>query len=227
MIIKTGIMRKTKILIAEDHQMFRKGIIALLNKLDNFVVVGEASTGQEVIALTETLQPDLILMDVHLPEFSGVEATVHILERYPQIKVLGLSGEASEEAVVNMVRAGAKGYVLKDTTVEELILAIKSLEGGNSYFSERVSLKLLSRLDKPSYSPEDAKRAAKKALTCRETEILNFIAEEMTNKEIADRLFISPRTVETHRRNLIHKLKVRNTVGLVKYYLNSRTKISV
>lgn len=220
-------MGKTKILIAEDHQMFRKGIIALLNKLENFMIVGEASTAEEVVELTDKLGPDLILMDVHLPDFSGVEATVQILEQHPEIKILGLSAEASEEAVVSMVRAGAKGYVLKDTTVEELFLAIKSLEGGNSYFSERVSLKLLSRLDKPAYSPEDAKRTAKKALTCRETEILNFIAEEMTNKEIADRLFISPRTVETHRRNLIHKLKVRNTVGLVKYYLNSRTKISV
>lgn len=219
-------MTKTKILIAEDHQMFRKGISTILNKLESFEIIGEASNGQEIVDLADRLNPDVILMDVHLPDFSGEEATYRILRKYPQVKILGLSAEDSEEAVVNMVRAGAKGYVLKDSSIDELVLAIKSLKGGNSYFSERVSSKLLSRLDHTGSLHENDKGKAKKRLTNREAEILKFITEELTNKEIADRLFISPRTVETHRRNLIHKLKVRNTVGLVKYYMNMVTELN-
>lgn len=220
-------MNKIKILIAEDHEMFRKGIAAVLNRRENIEVIGEARDGDEVIALAASLLPDIILMDVHLPKISGVEATRRIVEKFPQIKVLGLSAEAAEEEVVNMIRAGVKGYVLKDTTIEELALAIKALSGGNSYFSSRVSLKLLSRLDSNNRSVGFPEGSPKRNLTGRESEILKFIAEELTNKEIADRLFISPRTVETHRRNLIQKLKVRNTVGLVKYYLNLTRKISV
>lgn len=220
-------MSLIKILIAEDHQMFRKGIAAILNNHGSFAVVGEAANGIEIIEMAERLEPDLILMDVHLPEVSGVQATIQILDKIPTIKILGLSNEEEEEEVVKMIRAGVKGYVLKDTTTNELIQAIQTLINGNSYFSNRVSNKLLSRLDTSEKTIKELEDESQRALTCREAEILKYITEEMTNKEIADQLFISPRTVETHRRNLIQKLKVRNTVGLVKYYINRNRKVRI
>lgn len=218
-------MNTIKILIAEDHQMFRKGIVALLNNYENFEIIGEASNGEEIIALTNQLLPDLILMDVHLPVISGVEATSKILSEYPSMKILGLSSEAKEEEVLRMIRAGVKGYVLKDTTINELVQAIHTLVNGNTYFSNQVSDFMLSRLNTTEKDIRSFKDGSRQTLTDREAEILRYITEEMTNKEIADRLFISPRTVETHRRNLIQKLKVRNTVGLVKYYINSAKQI--
>ena len=209
-------MEKIKILIAEDHQMFRKGLVALLNNREDMEIVGEAADGVEIISLAEQVEADIVLMDVYLPQSNGLEATRTILQRNPELKVLGLSGVNEEKEVLGLLEAGAKGYVLKNTTIEELVLAIKALAGGNSYFSSEVSITLFSKLKNAGQEGPQLNRP--KNLTLRETEILRYISEELTNKEIADRLFISPRTVETHRRNLVQKLKVKNTVGLVKYY---------
>ncbi|MBK9015438.1 MAG: response regulator transcription factor [Saprospiraceae bacterium] len=214
-------MSNTRILLADDHQMFRTGISNLLQKEEGFEVVGEAKDGNEVVRLACQIRPDVIVMDIHLPVMDGIAATRQILAEFPEAKILALTSFETEDYVVNMLRAGAKGYVLKEAPIEELVLAIKTIATGSSYFAKEISVKILAMLEnigRPSASKEPAEKSS---LTQRELEILELIATEMTNKEIASLLFISPRTVETHRRNLIHKLKVKNTAGLMRFYLNN------
>lgn len=213
-------MNTISLLIADDHQMFRTAITALLSKEEGIRVVGEANSGEAVVRLDQSLQPDLILMDIDLPNKDGIEATKRILANRPSAKVLAVTSYEDEEYVLNMIKAGAKGYILKESPVEELVLAVKTLANGSSYFTKEVSSKLLALLRQTDMPVSSKKPMGQLSLTEREMEVLSHIAEEMTNKEIAAKLFISPRTVETHRRNLINKLKVKNTAGLVKYYLN-------
>lgn len=217
-------MKRTKILIAEDHEIFRRGLVALLKKQAGFEILAEAANGKEICDLARTHEADLIIMDLYLPELNGIEATLSILKDQPEMKILGFSYEKNEEPILEMIRSGAKGYLIKDGALEELLLAIKAIESGGSYFSKGVSLKVLNIQRKRSLEND---QALHQKLTKRELEILDFIANEHTNKEIAQKLFISPRTVETHRRNLIQKLKVKNTVGLIKYFLSNQTRIRV
>jgi DNA-binding NarL/FixJ family response regulator len=200
--------------------MFRTALGNLLKMEADFEVVGEASNGIEAVHKAKELNPDVILMDIRLPFLDGIAATEKIVRENSDAKILSLTSYEDEAYVVNIVKAGAKGYILKDSPVEELILAINTISKGSSYFGKEISSILFAHLD---HSPEDTldkEEARKNAITNRELEVLKYIAEEMTNKEIGAKLFISPRTVETHRRNLINKLKVKNTAGLVKFYLN-------
>lgn len=213
-------MNKIRLVIADDHQMFRMGIANLLANDEGVEVVGEASDGTEIVEVVRKHNPDVILMDISLPEQDGIAATKAIIAENPNLKVLALTSFEDEESVLNMINAGAKGYVLKDAPIDELVLAIRTIAKGNSYFAKEVSTKLFAMLKQADISFLPKERMHKQSLTERELEVLKHIAEELTNKEIAAKLFISPRTVETHRRNLINKLKVKNTAGLVKYYLN-------
>ncbi len=212
-------MSITRILLADDHLMFRTGVSTLLEKEVGFEVVGVAKDGHEAVRLACLLRPDVVVMDIYLPEIDGIEATRQILAKFPETQVLALSSFETEDYIVNVLRAGAKGYILKEAPIEELVLAIKTISNGSSYFAKEVSVKILALLEgteRPSASKEPSEKSS---LTERELEILEHIAEELTNKEIAAILFISPRTVETHRRNLIRKLKVKNTAGLMRFYL--------
>ena len=213
-------MNKIRLLIADDHHMFRTAIVALLGKEPDLEVVGEANNGLLAIQLEKELGPDVVLMDIALPKVDGFEATRRILANHGGARVLALTSSEDEETVLKMIKAGAKGYLLKDAPMDELILAIKALSKGSSYFAKEVSSKLLALLSLADVSAVSKRTVSKFSLTEREFEVLRHIAGEMTNKEIAAKLFISPRTVETHRRNLINKLKVKNTAGLVKYYLS-------
>lgn len=213
-------MLKTRIIIVDDHQLFRLGVKTYLQQNTDLDIVAETAFGEEVQHLVKIHQPDLILMDVNLKGINGVSATREILSQYPDVKILALSSCEEEKFIVDMVNAGALGYVLKDAPMPELAIAIRALAGGNSYFSRAVSSKLFAHLGGHPTRKKRLQASSNKSLTEREEEILKYIAEEFTNKEIASKLFISPRTVETHRRNLIQKLKVKNTVGLVKFYLN-------
>lgn len=216
-------MSDTRILISDDHQMFRTAISNLLCKEPGFLIVGEASDGGEAVRLSRILEPDVILMDIRLPVVDGIEATRRIMQDNEEAKVLALSSFEDQETVIEMVKAGAKGYLLKESPVEELILAIKAVSTGCSYFAKEITAKLFARLEGGDKNPEQ-RRQSQLAVTEREWEILKYIAGEMTNKEIASKLYISPRTVETHRRNLIKKLNVKNTAGLVKIFLNLKDK---
>ena len=212
-------MSKTRILIADDHQMFRAGIVNLLEKETDFKIAGEATEGEEAVRLALELNPDVILMDIDLPVLDGISASVEIVEKNPEAKILVLTSFENEDYILRMLRAGAKGYILKDAPFEELVLAIKTISIGSSYFTKEISAKLFARLQQTEPLTSSTVPAKTRCVTNRELEILKYVAEGLTNKEIASKLFISPRTVETHRRNIIQKLKVKNTAGLVKYYL--------
>ena len=212
-------MNQTRIMIADDHRMFRSGIANLLRKEDAFNVIGEASDGLEAVLMARDRRPDVILMDIRLPKIDGIKATEKIISNNPDIKILALTSYEDDDYVVSMIKSGALGYILKDAPYDELVIAIKALSSGNSYFAKEVSQKLFARIENGSSRLEAKQKAKDLAVTEREFEVLRFIAEELTNKEIATKLYISPRTVETHRRNLIQKLNVKNTAGLVKYYL--------
>lgn len=209
-----------RLMIVDDHDMFRSGIAALLKGMDEFEVIGAASNGEEAIKRMQEQQVDVVIMDVKMPIMDGVGACLQIIDINPSIGVLALSWNHDRSEVVNMVRAGARGYMVKDAAPSELVTAIKALAQGGSYFSKDVSITLLGELENSNSKKNNNNGIHTSPLTVRELEILELISNEFTNKEIADQLFISPRTVETHRRNLIQKLKVKNTVGLVKYYFN-------
>ncbi|MEO1258774.1 MAG: response regulator transcription factor [Bacteroidota bacterium] len=214
-------MNKLRLLIADDHNMFRAGISNLLSKNKRIEIVGEASNGQEAVTLCSELKPDVVLMDIHLPVMDGMKATQKITAQDPEIKILALTSYEEEDYVVNMIRSGAKGYILKEAPIDELILAISTIAKGSSYFAKEISNTIFALLDKADASTSLKQKAKRLEITGRELEVLQYIAEEFTNKEIAAKLFISPRTVETHRRNLIQKLRVKNTAGLVKYYFKN------
>ena len=211
-------MDKIRVLIADDHPMFRTGLVHVLQNSDVFEIVGEAGDGASALELLQNCQPQVVLMDIHLPKLDGIAASKQISLLFPDVKILALSHSSEKHCVLGMIKAGAAGYLLKNGTMEELKMAILTLAKGNSYFSREISTTLFAQFsNKPSRKSEEGELIEK--ITNRELEILKFVAEELSNKEIATKLFISPRTVETHKRNLIQKLKVKNVIGLVKYYL--------
>lgn len=212
-------MKPIDILIVDDHQMIREGIRASLAADSDIQVVGEAATGAEALQeLAQHPSVQVVVMDISLGDGQdGTVITEQVTKQYPKVQVLVLSMHDEEAHITGMLQAGATGYLLKDTGMEELVTAIKTVAAGENYFCQRVSTTMMQRflhqkkraVQKDSVLPEQ--------LTNRELEILQLISDEYTNQEIADKLFISPRTVDTHRRNLILKLNVKNTAGLVRY----------
>jgi DNA-binding NarL/FixJ family response regulator len=207
-------MEKLKILIADDHKIFRDGIKALLDKEKNLVVAGDVSNGNEAYEFIKSQRVDVILMDIDMSEGGGLEATVRIRKEFPEVNILVLSMHGEYNYILKMIEAGASGYILKNAGKEEMLIAIGSVASGGTYFSKEVSSKLFENIHKPSGKDQYPDNIP---ITKRETEILKLIAQEYSNSEIAEKLFISIRTVDTHRRNLIEKLGVKNTAGLVKY----------
>jgi len=203
-----------KVAIVDDHKMFRQGVEAMLDSHSDVVLAwGAASSDEALIKINEDL-PDVILMDISLGNESGITLTTKILESYPDIKILGLSMHKEDNYIVKILESGAKGYLLKDAGSDEMVSAIKKVYNGDTYYSSHVTnvlMKHVTQGTKPSANGDMVK------LTNRELEILKLIAEEYSNPEIASKLFISIRTVDTHRRNLLDKLNAKNTAGLVKY----------
>ena len=207
-----------KVLIADDHKVFRDGIISILEKEEDIEVVAEAGNGREVMDLLNKVHPDVILMDIAMGDAGGIEASNLIKNQFPKIKILALSMHNESTYIVKMLEAGAKGYLLKDAGGKEMIRAIRVVNEGNTYYSGEVSAAIIEHLTKGT-KPKEKKEGI--PLSKRELEVLQLIAEEFTNPEIAEKLFISIRTVDTHRRNLIEKLAVKNTAGLVKYAIRN------
>ncbi|MBN2521495.1 MAG: response regulator transcription factor [Bacteroidales bacterium] len=209
-------MAQIKVMVADDHKMFREGIKALLEKEKNITVVSEANDGEEVFMKLSEKPVDLILLDISMEGMNGIEIAKKVCDQFPDVKILALSMHSEINYITSMLEAGATGYILKNTGKEEMITAIKTVASGDSYFSNEVSVKLIQNLNKKSLQPglKDTKEIP---LTKREIEILQLIVQEYSNPEIAKKLFISIRTVDTHRRNLLEKLGVKNTAGLVKY----------
>jgi len=207
-----------KVIITDDHKIIRVGLRGLLDRETEIEVVGEAESAADTLSLLARTPVDVVLMDIDLGETDGIQATRMIKEQHPDIHVLGLTMHEETDYIVRMLEAGASGYLLKNAGREELLAAIQTVAKGDSYFSQKVSTTLLQALTHPKPSPE--KKSFQTPLSEREIEVLRLIAQEYSNGEIAEKLFISIRTVDTHRRNLLEKLQVKNTVGLVKYALD-------
>lgn len=212
-------MKKIRILLVDDHALVREGIRNSLANLEHIEVAGEARDGREALNFLKNNCLDLVIMDISMPGMGGVEATQLIVEKYPEVNVLILSMHNEESRIREALQAGALGYILKNTSMKELLQAIETVAEGETYFTPEVSRKIMNQLvkGKDGYEKNQMVR-----LTKRETEILKLISEEFTNQEIADKLFISHRTVDTHRRNLIQKLHAKNTAGLVRYAIRHK-----
>lgn len=212
-------MVTTKILIADDHPMFREGVRRILENEDSYKVVAEARDGQEAIKLIEQNPVDLVIMDINMPGLDGVEATRLLVKEQPSLKILALTMHREDRYIMKMLKAGALGYILKDDGKDKLLEAVETVLTGNSYFGHDVSETLLSSfMNKKVLAENQAPSEPKVNLTERELEILKLItANELTSEEIANRLNISKRTVDTHRKNILVQLGAKNSVGLVKY----------
>jgi DNA-binding NarL/FixJ family response regulator len=209
-------MKKIRVLIADDHKMFRDGLTEILNNEKNITVVGETGDGDEIVSKVEQCRADVILMDINMGNSNGIIATRDLLENLPDCKVLVLSMYSDSKYILSMLEAGAKGYILKNAGKEEMITAINTIARGDSYFSDVVTSRIMEQLSQ-SKTPKTPLASSKIPITPREIEVLKLIAQEYSNAEIAKKLFISIRTVDTHRRNLLEKLHLKNTAGLVKY----------
>ena len=207
-------MNKIRVLIADDHKIFRDGIRSLLEKEKDISVVEEAANGKEVIEKLGSVPIDVIILDIDIGKPNGIEIAEIIKKEYPEVKILILSMMGLNDFIIKALEKGATGYLLKNTGKDEVLTAIRSVAKGDSYFSREVSSILIEHLNQPRAS---RKRAEDIPLSAREIEVLKLIAQEYSNPEIAERLYISIRTVDTHRRNLLEKLGAKNTAGLVKY----------
>jgi DNA-binding NarL/FixJ family response regulator len=192
-----------RILIAEDHPLYRKGMISLLQSIPEFEVVGEASTGEEAVARASQLHPEVILMDLQMPEVNGIEATRRILRESPNIRVLMVTLFEDDDSVFMALRAGARGYILKDADEEEMVLSIRAVGRGEAIFSPAVATRVLAYFSKPAAQPQ-----VFPTLTDREREILNLIARGHPNPSIAKQLSLSTRTVGNYVSNIFTKLQV-------------------
>ncbi|MGG6241892.1 response regulator [Nodosilinea sp. AN01ver1] len=206
-------MSSIQLVIADNHALVRAGFRSLVEDIDGVEVVGEAENGREALQLVETLNPQIVLMDIAMPEMNGLEATARITREFPQVRVLILSMHANEEYVYQALRSGASGYLLKDSGTEELDLALRAIARGETYLCPAISKYVISDYVKrlgQDQNPLDQ-------ITPRQREILQLIAEGKSTKDIADILYISTKTVETHRAQLMARLDIHDIAGLVRY----------
>lgn len=206
------------VLIVDDHRIMRDGLRAILERSTEFRVVGEADTGPEAIRLCKREKPDLVLMDIELPEVSGIEATTEVMRNNPRTKVIILSMYDDEHCVKAAIRSGARGFVLKRASDNDLIEALRAVAMGGSYLSPQVSDRLLSWIQRGNLDSEPAPSALD-ALTPREMQVLRLVAEGKTSKEVADILDLGLQTVRSYRKTMMKKLRVNNVAGLTQLAL--------
>jgi DNA-binding NarL/FixJ family response regulator len=206
-------MKRIRVLLADDHKLVRAGIRSLLERVPELEVVAEASDGKEALQLVERHQPQVVLMDLSMPELNGLEATRHLTKVFPDVRVIILSIYSDEEHVYQSLRAGAAGYLMKGAATDELELAVRSVARGETYLSPPVSKPVIMeyiRRTNIGLNPREG-------LSPRQTQILKLIAEGETTKQVALHLAISVKTVETHRSALMKRIGVRDVAGLVRY----------
>ena len=209
-------MEKIRIIIADDHQLFRNGLKILLNAFPEFEVVAEASNGEEFLKILKDTRADVALMDINMPEMDGIEATRKALKLYPEIDIIALSMYGEEEYYYKMVDAGAKGFLLKDSDISEVKEAIMTVRKGGSYFSQELLYHVIQKIKHREHESKSAN------LSRREKEILVKICEGLSNQEIAETLFISKRTVDKHRANLLGKTSSKNTASLILFAIRNK-----
>jgi DNA-binding NarL/FixJ family response regulator len=210
-----------RILLADDHELTRSGVRYLLEKRPDWTVCGEASNGRMAVEMAEKLRPDVAVLDMSMPELNGLEATRQILKNQPQTKILLYTMHETEKIIVDVLDAGAHGVVLKSDAGDNMVAAIESLAKGRKFFTSRVAETVVEayRSKRNVSSPDDA--AIPALLTSREREVVQLLAEGKANKEVADRLGISPRTAEGHRSEIMRKLKIGSLAELIRYAIRN------
>ncbi|MGE5458687.1 MAG: response regulator [Methanococcaceae archaeon] len=213
-------MKKTKILLADDHIMMRDGLKLVLQTDSSFEIVGEADNGEEVVQLEKKLKPDVVILDINMPKLNGIEAARKIRSQNKGVKILILTMHESESFIFDAISAGVNGYIFKMSDMEEFLRAVKTLAEGKDYFHENVANILISNYKRSTQGSKEEKE--KLTLTKRESEILKLIAQGKTSQEIAEILFISYFTVGKHRKNIMVKLDLKNTAELVRFALKEK-----
>jgi two-component system, NarL family, response regulator NreC len=208
-----------KVFITDDHELYLEGLVLLLNKQPGIQVVGSALTGKELLQKLPEVEIDILLLDVHLPDTGEEELLKKIRTVHPDLKILYLTIMRGTRYIHKLIRHDIHGYILKNTSIEELVKALKTVSEGKKYFSKEINIIDTDQDFRNTVTIED--RKVDEILSKREIEVLTLICKEYSNSEIAEKLFLSVSTVETHRKNLIAKLGVNNTVGLVKFALRN------
>lgn len=206
--------RKIKLAVVDDQHLFRKGIVSLLKEFEELSVLFEAENGQDMLDQLKTKAPDVVLMDLEMPVMNGIEATKALKERYPQIKIVILTMHNDEEFVADLLKKGAHGFLLKDQDIEVVVDAIYAVLEKGHYFNPSISEQLAKGLAKSSNASPSFN---KPAFTERELEVISLMCKQLTNKEIADRLMASVRTIDRHRENILLKTGAKNRAGIVLY----------
>jgi two-component system response regulator NreC len=206
---------KTKILVVDDHVIVREGVRMILAKESDFEVVGEAGDGAQALELTERVHPDVVIMDISMPGMGGVEATQTLRDKYPDVQVLALTMHEDESYVFQLLRAGAAGYVLKRAAAQDLVQAVRAAAKGEAFLYPSVARKVVEDYLRRVETGEERERYD--GLTSREKEILTLIAQGLSNQQIAEKLFISIKTVQTHRAHILEKLGLHDRTELVRY----------
>lgn len=208
-------MSKIRILVADDHQIVREGVCMILATQKDFDVIGEAATGREALEMARTLHPDVVVMDLSMPDMTGIEATERIRKEIPEVQVLALTMHEEESYVFELLRVGAAGYVLKRAAAEDLVSAIRATRRGEAFLYPSVAKMVVQ--DFLGRARTGDEKEALDGLTKREREVLTLIAEGLTNQGIAQKLFISIKTVQTHRAHIMEKLNLHDRTELVRY----------
>lgn len=213
-------MKRIGIVLVDDHQMFREGVKAVIDDDPDLEVLGEAGTAEELHNLLSTIKPDILITDISMPDRSGIEIAKQVNQEFTDIKILFLSMHTNLEYITKAVEVGALGYLPKDAGMDELLLAIKAISKGEKVFHPTVSERLLTSYMNQLSSHGDQDLI--QTLTCRENEIIKLIVEGLSNSEIANKLYISIRTVDSHKSNILQKLQLKSTVDLVKFAIKNR-----
>lgn len=205
---------KVKIILADDHKIIREGLKALLEKQQGIEVIAEAQDGISTVRLTKKLSPDLVIMDIGMPDMNGIDATRMIISETKNVKVIALSMHSDRRFVLEMLKAGASGYLLKDSAFEELTLAINTVMAGQPYLSPKITDVIIREY---IHAPQKNEKSVFTTLTAREREVLQLIAEGKSTKQIASSLNVSVKTIETHRQQIMEKLNIHSIAELTKY----------
>jgi len=208
-----------RIVLADDHEIFRDGFSVMLKKQTEIKLIGEAADGKELIEITERLMPDIILTDIKMPKIDGITATGIIRDRFPGINIIALSMFDDDNLIIDMLEAGAKGYLLKSAHKSEIIDAIKTVYKHETYYCKSTSAKLVHMIAQSRFDP--SKEIQKPKFTQKEIEIIRLICQEASNKDIAASLFLSIRTIEGYREKIQEKIKAKNGAGIVVYAIKT------
>ena len=207
------------LVIADDHEIFRDGLALMLSKQQNLSLAGQAENGKELIELVEEFQPDIVITDIKMPHLDGIKATRLLLEKNPHLKIIALSMFDEENLIVEMLEAGAKGYLLKNADKKEILEAINSVYEDNIFYCRHTSAKLASMIVKSRFDPHKKKQQV--VFSDREKEIIKLICKQFTAQQIGNTLFLSKRTVEGYRTKIMEKMDVKNTAGVVIFALKN------